>query len=112
MPIDYADYPEDWRQISDRIRFERAGGRCEGSPAYPDCRAEHLRPHPETGSKVVLTVAHLDHDTTNNADGNLRAWCQRCHLTYDADHHARNAARTRRRRARDAGQLELKLDEE
>jgi hypothetical protein len=23
-------------------------------------------------------------------------WCQRCHLTYDAKHHARNAAETNR----------------
>lgn len=32
--------------------------------------------------KVVLTIAHLDHDKSNN-DVNidrLRAWCQRCHL--------------------------------
>lgn len=105
MPIDYADYAEDWKSISERIRFERAGGRCEGSPAYPDCRAAHGEPHPETGSTVVLTVAHLDHDPGNNADDNLRAMCQRCHLTYDAKHHAVNAARTRRRRLEAAGQL-------
>ena len=29
-------------------------------------------------------------------DENLRALCQRCHLRYDAKHHAKNAARTRR----------------
>lgn len=33
--------------------------------------------------KVVLTVAHLDHQPENCADENLRAWCQRCHNRYD-----------------------------
>ena len=95
MPFDRTKYPDDWEAISQRIRFERAGGCCEGSPAYPDCRAEHGKPHPETGSTVVLTVGHLDHDPMNCDDENLRAWCQRCHLTYDAEHHALTAARTR-----------------
>jgi hypothetical protein len=102
MPIraeEKARYPSDWRLISLRIR-ERAGWVCEGSPGiYPDCRAVHGEPHPVTGSRVVLTVAHLDHTPENCADDNLMAMCQRCHLTYDAKHHAKNAASTRRRRA-------------
>ena len=100
--MDRSKYPDDWEAISKRIRFERAQGRCEGSPAYPDCRAEHGKAHPVTGSLVVLTTAHLDHDTTNNADDNLRAMCQRCHLTHDAQHHASQAAQTRfEKRTRD-----------
>ena len=51
---------------------------------------------PVTGSSVVLTTAHLDHDPANVDRSNLRAMCQRCHLTYDANHHAKNAAATRR----------------
>lgn len=97
-PENRARYPKDWKEIRKRI-LERAGDRCEGSPAYPDCRAPN-------GSEirgldrrlVVLTVAHLDHTPENCADDNLRAWCQRCHLTYDAKHHALNAAKTRRRK--------------
>jgi 5-methylcytosine-specific restriction endonuclease McrA len=96
-------YPPDWPQIS-RDRKAAAGWRCEGSPSYPDCRAEHGRPHPVTGSNVILTVAHLDHDPANNHPANLRAWCQRCHNTYDAPHRARNAWHTR---AKNAGQLRL-----
>lgn len=46
--------------------------------------------------RIVLTVAHMDHTPENCADENLKALCQRCHLTYDAKHHAANAARTRR----------------
>lgn len=36
--------------------------------------------------RVVLTIAHLDHDETNHdvKIDRLRAMCQKCHLTYDA----------------------------
>jgi hypothetical protein len=95
-PENRARYPKDWKAVSLRIR-DRAGNHCEGSPGiYPDCRAANGEPHPVTGSRVVLTVAHLDHVPENCADDNLKAMCQRCHLTYDAKHHASNAAVTRR----------------
>lgn len=98
-------YPRDWKVISLEVR-ERAGWRCEGSPAFPTCAAINGEPHPVTASKVVLTTAHLDHVPENVGEPgnrpNLRAWCQRCHLTYDAKHHAGNAARTlRAKRASD-----------
>lgn len=105
-PEEKARYPKDWKAISLRIR-ERAGWRCEGVEPYPECRAVHGAAHPVTGSKVVLTVAHLDHTPENCADGNLRALCQRCHLTYDAPHHAANAARTRRLKAAQIDLLDL-----
>lgn len=78
------------------IALLRAGFRCEGTPRYPDCRAENGKPHPVTGSTVVLTIMHLDHDLANDDPSNFAAGCQRCHLTYDAALHARNAAATRR----------------
>lgn len=99
MPIraeERGRYPKDWKAIS-LARRERAGWRCEGSPLYPDCRATNGEPHPVTGSKVVLTVAHLNHRPEDVAEDNLRAWCQRCHLTYDAEMHA--AGRRERARA-------------
>lgn len=34
--------------------------------------------------RIVLTVAHLDHQPENCDPDNLRAWCQRCHNRYDA----------------------------
>lgn len=77
-------YPADWPAVSRRIRFERAGNRCE------QCGCENYQPHPETGSKVVLTVAHLDHDPTNNDDDNLAALCQARHNRYDAQKRAAN----------------------
>jgi len=48
--------------------------------------------------RVILTVAHLDHVPENVERSNLKALCQRCHLSYDAAHHAANAAATRRAR--------------
>ena len=37
--------------------------------------------------RVVLTMAHLDHDPANNADDNLKMLCQWCHLNWDKLHH-------------------------
>ncbi len=102
MVMRWERYPKDWRLISRRVR-EAAGWRCEGSPAFPDCRAANGDPHPETGSRVVLTVAHLDQDTTNNGRDNLRALCQRCHLNHDRAHHLA-VQRANRQRRNDKGQ--------
>jgi hypothetical protein len=98
-PENRARYPKDWKAISLEVRAA-AGWRCEGSPAYPDCRAVNAMPHPVTGSTVVLTVAHLDHTPENCDRANLRAWCQRCHLTYDAPMH--RAGRMERAKAKAA----------
>jgi hypothetical protein len=83
-PENRARYPREWAYLSAWLRFFRAGNRCEGSPAYPLCRAANGEPHPVTRSRVVLTVAHLDHTPENCDLDNLRVMCQRCHLTYDA----------------------------
>jgi hypothetical protein len=98
-------YPPNWREVSAEIRFMRAAYVCEcegecGNPhALPGrCTARHGSPHPVTRSAVVLTVAHLDHTPENCALDNLKAMCQRCHLSYDGKHHAANAARTRAER--------------
>ena len=78
MPVNYKKYyPPDWPSISARIRFERAQNRCEL------CGAENYKPHPTTGSNVILTVAHLNHDPADNREENLKALCQSCHLEID-----------------------------
>jgi len=55
--------------------FDATDGRCRGFQHAPDLEGKWVR--------VVLTVAHLDHQPENCADENLRAWCQRCHNIYD-----------------------------
>ena len=90
MPIDYSEYPPNWFTELRPAVLDRAGHQCEGSPAYPDCRAQNYAPHPVTGTNVVLTIAHLDHDKTNNDLSNLAALCQRCHLRHDIWQHIEN----------------------
>lgn len=81
-----------WQDIRAWVRL-RSGDRCEGSPAYPDCRAANGEPHPVTGSIVVLTVAHIEHDLKRNGPEDLAHWCQRCHNTHDARFRAENKKR-------------------
>jgi len=106
-------YPANWREISLHIRTVRAAGHCE---CLGECgRGTHTGRCPNhnggqaygTGSKVVLTVAHLDHTPENCDENNLRAFCNGCHLAYDADHHRETAAATRRAATEAAGQLTL-----
>lgn len=95
-PEERGRYPKGWPAISRRIRKERAGGRCESE----GCGAVNGRPHPITGSRVVLTVAHLDHTPENCAEANLKALCQLHHNRYDAAN--RRAGIRRRARLRHA----------
>ncbi|MDZ7824485.1 MAG: hypothetical protein U5K75_10945 [Ahrensia sp.] len=102
-PENKARYPANWKSISTRIRFDRAQGRCEfiDSVTGKRCEARHGEAHPVTKSKVFLTTAHLDHAPENCDDDNLKAGCQRCHLRYDAVHHAKSRkARQDKKRAR------------
>lgn len=96
-------YPPHWPAISRAIK-DRAGWCCEGTPQYPDCRAVHGEPHPVTGARVVLTVAHMDHRPENCDPSNLRALCQRCHNAWDARTRAAGIA-ARRRAERAIGDL-------
>lgn len=118
-------YPEDWPEVRRRI-LRRAEDR-ENSPPRCECLGECGVDHSSldggnpgrcierngswaatfgsgTGGKgdnravrVVLTVAHLDHDASagDHSDENLKALCQSCHLRYDAPY---NAAKRRRAR--------------
>jgi hypothetical protein len=126
MPINYRDYHPDWKAISLRIRKIRAQDKCEWcgrenglyyitNPSgkedpwsgtdqkdYADiCKAngDHV-------VRIVLTVAHLDRDKTNNDDSNLAALCQRCHLNHDRHQHAENR-RNGRNWKRNQTKLEL-----
>ena len=114
MPIDYKRYPPNWKTYIVPAVLNRARQQCEecslgnGSTVYSvrmqvkqdgrykqrqvwfssynDAHREAEHPHNVRKVKVVLTIAHLDHDETNihvTLD-RLRALCQACHLRYDA----------------------------
>lgn len=91
MPFDKRKYPPYWSQFSKHIRFERAGNKCE------ECGIENGTMNAR-GAKVVLTVAHLDHDggvcDCRRRTGrkcarpdHVKAMCQRCHLALDKPAH-------------------------
>lgn len=78
-PENRARYPKDWKLRSRFVRFVRARNRCEW------CGAQNDQPHPVTGSKVVLTCAHVYNHAPERAELlNLAALCQRCHNRHDA----------------------------
>lgn len=98
-PSEKTRYPKNWKEISIRIR-ERAEGRCEcvtecGLHPWGRCVEKNGLKAFFANGKIVLTVAHLDHQPENCKDENLKAMCQRCHLRYDRQHHAETAAATR-----------------
>ncbi len=100
-PENRARYPRDWKLRSRFVRCVRARNRCEW------CGCANGQPHPVTGSKVVLTTAHIYDDRPEAASLlNLAALCQKCHNGHDA------TARRQRRRARleiESGQTHLTL---
>jgi len=121
-PIDYSKYPSNWKEIRARI-LERAGNRCEqcGVPNYftgkkgsngkwytedevhsmNSTDGDHLFGHYDNPFKmvrIVLTIAHLNHDISDNREENLKALCQADHLALDKDLHIANAKKTREKK--------------
>jgi 5-methylcytosine-specific restriction endonuclease McrA len=112
MAIDKSRYPKNWKQIRKAI-LARAGNCCEecgiangapiprttstqGSMFPPPPPATDLFGDPlQRVSRVVLTIAHLDHTPENCGPENLKALCQRCHLAYDLDYHVEESHKTR-----------------
>ena len=120
-------YPKDWKAIRASI-MQRANDACECTGQCGDahgdgpCAAPHMEwilrdyrtpakwtehdpslagKNPDA-TKVILTIAHVDHDEQHNDPSNLLALCHRCHLKMDA---ADNLARKRERASAAAGQL-------
>lgn len=100
-------YPANWStEVVPRIAA-RSGGRCEctgecGWRRCPTrihgaerCTALNGQTHPVTGSRVVLTTAHLNHTPEDVRDEVLRHWCQGCHLAYDNHIHQANRRRNK-----------------
>ena len=102
MPIDYKKYPPDWDETRKRI-LARANNCCEVcgvknySIGYRDEDGEFIEvensmeledPHyPHKLIKIILTIAHLDHDEYNwdVKDERLKALCQKHHLGLDVN---------------------------
>ena len=105
MPIDYNEYPPNWKtEIRPRI-LARANNCCEECGVenhriikrYPNGKWEYITTFTSRlkfygYTKVILTIAHLNHDKLNwdVKDEHLKALCQRCHLKLDIKHHTTN----------------------
>lgn len=105
------EYPENWAEISSRIRYERAEGQCEctGECALhigKRCTEMDGQPAKYARGKVVLTVAHKNNYKPDCRDENLFALCNRCHLRYDQNLHIRRG-KENRQSAGAANQLEI-----
>lgn len=118
MAMDRADYHPDWTAISRQIR-EQADNRCEfcgvanGVVGARDRRGDwhdedmiHGMNSSDGESlfgdfpnmvRIVLTVAHLCHETLCYDPTHLRALCARCHLNWDRPRNLEKARETRRK---------------
>ena len=127
VPCDYGNYPITWPHIRKRI-LARAENRCEqdgcgvlnyavghrlhhasfvecqGNKCFP-CRAK------EKVTKIVLTVAHLCHDSFCEDETHMRLLCQLHHNRLDTEmrqgHAAETRARKKAQRDESAGQIRL-----
>ena len=129
MPIDYKNYPKNWKThirpdilfraknccefcgIENGLTIER--GYWEGKEAYQDVMKNEGAIYDAENSKfitsdylgslekpsgklitIVLTIAHIDNDVSNNDYLNLKALCQRCHNRLDVNYRKSNRKAT------------------
>lgn len=126
MPINYKEYPLNWKTEIRPAVLRRANNCCEECgvknhtlihrygkgindwrlwPEGMESEAwdiDGLKP-----TYIILTVAHLDHDKLNHnvSLDRLKALCQKCHLRYDMHRHVAN-----RKYGKNHMQNNLKLD--
>ena len=119
MPCDYSTYPPNWKSEIRPDILTRDNNACKfcGLPNHSTGFRQSngdFQPYEPTLDfheakkiakavglrliKIVLTIAHLDHDNTNNDYDNLAALCQRCHILHDKDQHAANAKATNQKK--------------
>lgn len=92
-PENRSRYPKNWSSEVRPAILERAHNSCEFCG-----RRNHTYYFNEKTKrmvKVVLTIAHFNHQPEDCSPDNLRALCQQCHLRYDAEHHRQTAQQTR-----------------
>lgn len=88
-------FPKNWPEIRREI-LNRANDRCE----WLGCNVKNYSKHPITGSKVVLTVAHLNHKIKDVRRKKLKAVCQMHHNRHDVPHRVKNRKKTLMRKKR------------
>ena len=88
-------YPRNWKEIRENI-LKRANNCCEfcGVENYSIVQRKDKK------VKIVLTIAHLDHNPQNNESSNLRALCQKCHNNYDIEHRKETRRKTKEKKVR------------
>lgn len=124
-PENKTRYPKDWKAIRVRI-LQRADDKCEqcqvpngqliargqgrdagtymlvGGTVFCDTTGEKLGIcrgtdyHSKSFTKIVLTIAHMDHALVDHSDGNLKALCQKCHLGHDRQQHIESRRKTKK----------------
>ncbi len=72
----------EWSYIEDALELH-------GHDLFDDVLKHHINKDGKVTKavKIILTIAHLDHDTNNNDYSNLKALCQLHHLRHDVHHH-------------------------
>ncbi|WP_443068994.1 hypothetical protein [Streptomyces sp. NBC_01361] len=105
-------YPADWPAIS--LAAKEAAhwrcactGQCGRGTHDGRCPNRHGQAAYGTGTTVILTTAHLNHQPEDVRPDNLVVMCQGCHLHHDRAHHRVTAALTRAADRAAAGQLAL-----
>lgn len=124
-PIDYSQYPENWKTEIRPAVLKRAGeirndegeiiqeatceeegcgcinhslihrtgpGKTDWEPWPEGMASEAADLDGKKCTKIVLTIAHLDHDKSNHdvTIDRLKALCQKCHFRYDLKLHITN----------------------
>ena len=76
-----------------KIRYERTKNKCE------KCGVENGKKIEGKKGKIILTVAHIDQNPTNNSLDNLLALCQRCHFALDKPFNLKKRWITKRKKS-------------
>lgn len=91
MPMQRKLYPDDWEEIAHQIKTAanyhctECGRTCRLPGESKDEFFARARLPPDVAiGKYTLTVAHLNHQPSDNRPDNLRALCAVCHLRYDS----------------------------
>lgn len=114
------EYPPNWYEFSQFIRFERAQGQCE---CEGECGLHSTHPGPRrcveqhgawavfAAGRVVLTTAHLCNcNPLCSIPEHVKAMCNRCHLRIDVALHQEHRRRNQRVARERAGQTTFNLD--